>query len=329
MKYGFNGTPLPRCGAYIEYDELLPKTGNLYKINLHTHSTLSDGRFTPAELKEIYMAQGYSAVAFTDHRKCIPHQELTDSNFVALTGYEIDYSTLSACGKPIQTIHLNAIARNPMAKKESVEKDLNIEKINNDIASLKRADFYIIVNHPVWSGMSTAQMTKLKGCNAVEVYNSISVEFSNYSDDSALLEYMFRAGKYATPIASDDCHMQRNGKPSPEYFRGFNMVKAPSLDYGNIIDALDFGATYASTGPLFENVWIENDILHVECSPSSGVFLHGKYINQVCSYVESADCITHAEFDISGILEISPYIWLQLRDTKGGKAWFPPYNFKF
>ena len=32
---------------------LLPKTGNLYKANLHCHSTVSDGSFTPEELMNI------------------------------------------------------------------------------------------------------------------------------------------------------------------------------------------------------------------------------------------------------------------------------------
>ena len=31
---------------------LLPESGNYYKANLHCHSTYSDGRLTPEELKE-------------------------------------------------------------------------------------------------------------------------------------------------------------------------------------------------------------------------------------------------------------------------------------
>ena len=40
---------------------LLPETGHFYKANLHAHSTLSDGRLTPEELKAAYKAHGYSA----------------------------------------------------------------------------------------------------------------------------------------------------------------------------------------------------------------------------------------------------------------------------
>ena len=34
-----------------EIIEVLPRSGNLYKVNLHTHSTCSDGKFTPEQLK--------------------------------------------------------------------------------------------------------------------------------------------------------------------------------------------------------------------------------------------------------------------------------------
>ncbi|MEE1042931.1 MAG: PHP domain-containing protein [Clostridia bacterium] len=69
---------------------LLPDTGEFYKANLHVHSTLSDGRWLPQEIKKAYMERGYSIIAFTDHNILIPHHDLTDENFLALTGVEID-----------------------------------------------------------------------------------------------------------------------------------------------------------------------------------------------------------------------------------------------
>ena len=42
---------------------LLPKEGKFYKANLHCHTTLSDGKLTPEQVKEEYMKRGYSIVA--------------------------------------------------------------------------------------------------------------------------------------------------------------------------------------------------------------------------------------------------------------------------
>ena len=36
--------------------ELIPEGGALYKANLHCHTTISDGKQTPEEVKETYLA---------------------------------------------------------------------------------------------------------------------------------------------------------------------------------------------------------------------------------------------------------------------------------
>ena len=38
-----------------------------YKVNLHTHTNLTDGRKSPGEVVQIYRAHGYDAIAITDH----------------------------------------------------------------------------------------------------------------------------------------------------------------------------------------------------------------------------------------------------------------------
>ena len=38
-----------------------------YKVNLHTHTTRSDGHVSPEEAARIYRDAGYDALAITDH----------------------------------------------------------------------------------------------------------------------------------------------------------------------------------------------------------------------------------------------------------------------
>lgn len=68
---------------------LLPKEGQFYKANLHLHTTISDGSIDPKEIKRLYMEQGYSIVAYSDHETLFPHPHLTDDNFLAITSTEI------------------------------------------------------------------------------------------------------------------------------------------------------------------------------------------------------------------------------------------------
>ena len=66
--------------------DLLKQNGPWFKANLHSHSTLSDGKMTPQELKERYKSAGYSILSITDHSKYTWHQELEDPDFLPVGG---------------------------------------------------------------------------------------------------------------------------------------------------------------------------------------------------------------------------------------------------
>ena len=68
---------------------LLDENLNFYRANLHCHTTVSDGKKSPDEIKKFYMQHGYSVVAYTDHDVFIPHNDLTDDKFIALNAMEI------------------------------------------------------------------------------------------------------------------------------------------------------------------------------------------------------------------------------------------------
>jgi predicted metal-dependent phosphoesterase TrpH len=68
---------------------LLPPV-TYYKANLHTHSTVSDGKLEPEAVRDLYRNAGYSILALTDHSVTVAHQDLSTDDFVMLTGVEID-----------------------------------------------------------------------------------------------------------------------------------------------------------------------------------------------------------------------------------------------
>ena len=69
---------------------LLPQNGNFYKANLHCHTTVSTGKLTPEEVKDIYKSKDYAIVAYTDHDIMIDQSHLADESFLPLLGYEIE-----------------------------------------------------------------------------------------------------------------------------------------------------------------------------------------------------------------------------------------------
>ena len=92
---------------------LLPENGSFYKANLHCHTVLSDGNKTPEEVKEAYQKLGYSIVAYTDHELLIPHDELTDENFLALHGFELEINEENKEWKFLKVCHICFIGIEP------------------------------------------------------------------------------------------------------------------------------------------------------------------------------------------------------------------------
>lgn len=59
-----------------------------YKGNLHTHTTNSDGAYTPEETIALYKSKGYDFLALTDH--WFHGEGRQEENFLLLNGTEFD-----------------------------------------------------------------------------------------------------------------------------------------------------------------------------------------------------------------------------------------------
>lgn len=300
---------------------LLPEQGNLYKANLHCHSTVSDGKFSPEEIKMLYKQQGYHAVAYTDHRACVPHTELTDDSFVALTGIEMAFGI----GKST-SVHICGISRDPCFQKDVPDDPFDdIDRINGGICWLKESNFITTLNHPRWSGMSAQTIAAVEDVANMEVVNGFEMIQDGYGDSAACYEMELRRGRKAFPLATDDSHTAVTSKvPGYEYFRGFTVLKAETLRYDALIRALDEGAFFASTGPMFYNLWLENGNLHIECSPVCGVYVHGHLYRHRAAVVEGNDCIQVVDINVEALCADSRYLFIQIADSQGGRAWAPP-----
>ena len=179
--------------------ELIPQRGKFYKVNMHCHTTISDGKMTPEEVKEWYKSHGYSAVCYTDHEVLIGHEELCDESFVALHGYEVsikrDLTQHTAFFMPVY--HLNLVAErqetrvmprfylhNPSmpgdARRWAEEKGVydpndiidatHYEKewVSDYIEAVSRGGFLVTYNHPQWSLQDKDDYVGLKGLHAIE-----------------------------------------------------------------------------------------------------------------------------------------------------------------
>ena len=147
---------------------------NVYKANLHCHSTVSDGDLSPEKIKEVYMAKGYGIVAFTDHGRLIVHDYLNDEDFLAINACEVGLNQEDGSYFTRKTYHLNLYAARaditetppPMMMDYS-----DIDAINEYIADRVGEGFLVCYNHPYWSMQTLDEYSKLRNCFAMEIYN--------------------------------------------------------------------------------------------------------------------------------------------------------------
>ena len=261
---------------------LLPENGNFYKVNMHSHSTLSDGKQTPEELKELYMAKGYSAIAYTEHGKLHDLSHLTDDKFVAIKSYELDMSDKSKPAFPLyegaplnwqhwNVIHMNLYAKDPDATKEAVNisdlrNNFTNENINEAIRRANEAGFLVIYNHPHWSLNDYTLYSELEGVRGLEIVNGAAYRSSDLDYTPFVCDQMSRLGKRIICVGGDDNHDTKH------FFQAWTMVKADALTNKDIVDAIDKGYCYASNGPEIYELYVEDDNVHVKCSDAVGIF---------------------------------------------------------
>lgn len=325
---------------------LLPEQGNFYKANLHCHSTLSDGKQTPEELKRDYMAQGYAIIAYTDHDAMFPHHDLTDEHFLALSGYEMEVSPKRVPGRDdnlpgshLKTCHMCLIALDPDQKEQvcyhrtkyiwsdnnarlyrdqicfdqslpDYEREYSHEGISDMMRIGRENGFFVTYNHPNWSQEDMTDYMGYDYMHAMEIRNGDCVA-GGYCDDYNGREYdhMLRGGKRIYCIATDDNHGKVLGR-----FMGFTMIKAGKLEYRAVTDALLAGHFYASCGPEIRDLWVENGRLHITCSDAMRIVLHTGFRTTKVARAPEGGVLNGADFELKAD---DGYVRLTVWDDKG------------
>ena len=318
---------------------LLPPK-NCYKANLHCHSTISDGKITVEELKELYKRNGYSILAYTDHEVLVTHSDLNDESFLALPGYEVQiYGDMHLPKRLRRVIHLNFYPKDPdnnvmpfcnmddimrLDKLPDISravylgdgkeyKEYSPKGINSLIAKAKAEGFIVSHNHPTWSKEDASLYTNLEGLYAMEIYNTGAQLGGHDCYCPCVYDEMLRSGQRIGCISTDDTHKYE------VLFGGFTMVYAEDLTHKAVINALEAGDFYASRGPVINALWYENGIFHIECSSAKEIIISNSgRRDPAISIKRSSNCdITVAEFPIS---ELDHFVRFTVVDAEGKTA---------
>lgn len=325
---------------------LLDNSKKFYKGNMHCHSNLSDGYFSPEELKRIYKENGYSFLAITDHEFFVNHSELDDGEFITLTSAEFaikqfpEQSTLKNFN--MKVCHLNFYAKkqdndycvayssvydhysSPELRKklnlpELIDKarEYGAEGINRLISEANGRGFFVCYNHPRWSLENYGDYSGYEGLWGVEIYNHACAVDGLCEYDINVLDDMLRDGKRVFASCGDDNH---NSKAENRFLQSFGAcvyVNAESLSYENVVNALTSGNFYSSMGPVIHSLYVEDGTVHISCSDAVMISYStmGRRSDARCA--SAGESLTEASFRIA---ENDGYFRIDVVDSNGRRA---------
>lgn len=270
-----------------------------YKVALHLHSTLSDGRKSPSEIAKAFKADGFDAIALTDHWYYGKEQTIEGLNIISGCEYNL--------GPNEATMHIVGLGMecDPKIPSNSSRQDV-VNQIN-------KCGGIAVLAHPAWSLNTIDEAKALKGIFATEIYNSVSEQGQSlraYSDH--FVDLCARAGLDYGIFATDDAHYYEGIDDR----KGFVMVKAESSSAADIVKAIKKGDFYASQGPHLD-VKLKSKKLIVNCSPCS---LIAVLTNSAWGPNKTlrSDNSTYFEYDFA---ENDSWARVEVRDKFGKRAW--------
>lgn len=333
---------------------LLPKDGTYYKANLHNHTMYSDGTRTPEEIKEIYGRHGYSIVAFTDHDVFIPHNDLTDENFLALNGFELEWIAWRgnnpilntgrcdicciALDKDIvnhpvwhRTAYLFGNAVNYRDLVQFDENDPDYERSYtpeciSEVAKIARdRGFFVTLNHVGWSREDYTYYTNYENFHALELFNGSGIACGHEDYTPRVYDDMLMSGKRIFAIGGDDNHY---AAPDEAVITNeglaWTMIKADKLEYDAIAQAMLKGDMYASDGPEILDLYVEDGKIHIKCSEADQVSCRFEKRVAFSTLAEQGEMVTETEFDVDPRWG---YFRITVKDCSGKlactRAYFP------
>lgn len=327
---------------------LLPQRERYFKTALHVHTDVSDGFWSPAELKACFKEDGFSCVAFSDHNLIVDHSDLNEEDFLALTAYEMSLRDDNPNGWYSKNIHINVLAKRadhlwqaakpPKLYKNSpryvdqvevVDREcpFTMEGINEFVAESNKAGFLCTYNHPDSRTVGDEDVV-LTGFWGIEVFNYDAYHSGNPSYNDDKFQRMLLRGENVFPIISDDCHSKRS-------FRGSGLwVGAKELTYEAMIEALEKGDFYSTNGPQIHSLTLDDEgFLHVTCSEimQASLLSHHNFMQMQPPYGERSP-VTQVKFDINRWLgsvteedRDRAFIRLVLTDATGKRAYTRAY----
>ena len=230
----------------------LGTTGRWYKGNTHTHTLNSDGDSTPDDVVRWYREHRYQFLVLTDHNFLTSVDGLNalhgaDETFLVIKGEEVTDRFEE------KSLHINGLDVNSLVPPQGGTSVIDVLQRNVD--AIRRANGIPHINHPSFRWSVTAEeLQRVRNNRLFEIFNG-HPQVNNVGGGGVPgLEEAWDAiltnGTLLYGVAVDDAHVfKAPGNPDVAGpGRGWVVVRAPRLEARALLDSLERGDFYATTG---------------------------------------------------------------------------------
>ncbi len=292
-----------------------------YRGNIHTHAREGESDSAVEYVVKWYKDHGYQFLVITDHSTItFPAviSTLTDSSFLFIPGEEMtgygdqDDLEINALNIPEAILPLH---------------DRTIPAVlQKCIAAVRREKGIPVINHPNYKWrLDQNTLLNSQDCNLFELYNGYPGTYGQGDDSHPGLEqvwdFLLTSGKRIYGVATDDGHSYN--KFSPELSnpgRGWVMVRSKSLNAKEIMQNLDAGFFYSSTGVEIANLRIEPARIEI-------IIQDKENIGFTTDFIGSAGKLLQRIKNNPAVYYLSAetnYVRVRITDTDGHCAWIQP-----
>jgi hypothetical protein len=295
--------------------------GAWLRCALHAHTTNSDGALNPTLLVSHYEHARFDVLAITDH--WVRTAEPSTERLLVLPAAELDASM----GPPGREAHVLGFG----IRSDPVEPETEFPSLAETVSWIQGAGGVPYLAHPYWSGLRTDEFAGCEGLLGLEVYNAgCELEVGRGLAGVHWDDVLEADGRVWFGIATDDSH-----HPGFDSSLAWTWLKTPDRTLEAVLEALRVGAFYCSTGPVIEELTVEEGVVDVRTTPARSVVLmtgrtRGASVNAgPFGYAYRGEVLERGEDRGITAARLSaprqaPYGRIEVTDENGGRAWTNP-----
>ncbi len=296
--------------------------GDWYKGNTHAHTTESDGDSPPDEVALWYKSHGYDFLVLSDHNVLTDparFAHLQDSTFLLIAGEEV---TSAFDDEPV---HVNGLGIREVV--EPQRDSTLVGTIQKNVDAIRAVDGAPHINHPNFGwAFGFEELAEIENDRLLEIWNGHPLVHNLGSEEHPDLEkvwdILLSNGKVIYGIAVDDAYHFKGefARDRANPGRGWVAVRAPELTPRAIVEALEAGHFYASTGVDLEDVVVMEDRMEVRVRQEADFRYRIHFIGEGGEILQVSSG-TRGVYELAGPQR---YIRARVHDSGGAFAWVQP-----